>query len=227
MQKYEKALLARFTDLCRHQDTFDVWDTIIDYVLFPYSENYQIDDIEKIICRLHHNDRLDLLEECRRIILNCQEEHPYKDLLGLFHSKHCANKKEGQYFTPVDLSMLLAGLVTSNDCEFGKKVLDPACGSGTLLLAAGRQNPHFLLMGSDRSHLCCKMALCNLLIHGLVGEIAHLDALTNRFCQVYYIGCRENNTGDMELFYIHSFDSNKSLIHLKTKEEWKQIRPQQ
>ena len=55
----------------------------------------------------------------------------YEYLMGMYAAN--AGKKGGQYFTPADVSELLARLGTIGKTRINK-VYDPACGSGSLLL---------------------------------------------------------------------------------------------
>ena len=67
-------------------------------------------------------------------------------------------------------------------CAAGKKVTgqrigDPTCGSGRLLLAYHAHNPGNYLVGEDISRTCCMMTVCNMLVHGCVGEVICHDSL--------------------------------------------------
>ena len=44
-------------------------------------------------------------------------------------------EKSGEFYTPSEVSMLIAKLV---DAEPGNTICDPTCGSGSLLMKAGR-----------------------------------------------------------------------------------------
>ena len=59
----------------------------------------------------------------------------YEYLMGMYAAN--AGKKGGQYFTPADVSELLTRLGTIGKTTINK-VYDPACGSGSLLLKAGK-----------------------------------------------------------------------------------------
>ena len=59
----------------------------------------------------------------------------YEYLMGMYAAN--AGRKGGQYFTPADVSELLARLGTIGKTDVNK-VYDPACGSGSLLLKAER-----------------------------------------------------------------------------------------
>ena len=54
---------------------------------------------------------------------------------------------------------------------------DPTCGSGRLLLAYHARNPGNYLIGEDINRTCCLMTVCNMLIHGCVGEVICHDSL--------------------------------------------------
>jgi type I restriction enzyme M protein len=69
----------------------------------------------------------------------------------------------------------------------GQKVLDPACGSGRMLLAAAKRNRFALFYGADLDNTCCKMALVNMLLNSLTGEIAHMNSLSNEFFTGYKV----------------------------------------
>lgn len=59
----------------------------------------------------------------------------------------------------------------------GQRMGDPTCGSGRLLLAYHARNPENYLIGEDINRTCCLMTVCNMLIHGCVGEVICHDSL--------------------------------------------------
>lgn len=60
----------------------------------------------------------------------------YEYLMNMYASN--AGKSGGEFFTPQEVSELLARIVIG-DCESVNKVYDPACGSGSLLLKFAKQ----------------------------------------------------------------------------------------
>ena len=54
---------------------------------------------------------------------------------------------------------------------------DPTCGSGRLHLANHARNLGNYLVAEDISRTCCLMTVCNMLIHGCVGEVIQHDSL--------------------------------------------------
>ena len=63
----------------------------------------------------------------------------------------------------------------------GKTVEDCACGSGRMLLAAARISRMNSFYGADIDSTCCLMAVINLCLNGMIGKVALMDTLCNRF----------------------------------------------
>ena len=88
----------------------------------------------------------------------------YEYLLERFASD--AGKKAGEFYTPGQVSKLLARLLAPKK---GNTICDPACGSGSLLIKVGLQADQrdFALFGQESNgttHALCKM---NMFLHGM------------------------------------------------------------
>ena len=88
----------------------------------------------------------------------------YEYLLERFASD--AGKKAGEFYTPGQVSTLLAKLLAPKK---GDTICDPACGSGSLLIKVGRQADErdFALFGQESNgttHALCRM---NMFLHGM------------------------------------------------------------
>ncbi len=88
----------------------------------------------------------------------------YEYLLERFASD--AGKKAGEFYTPGQVSTLLARLLAPKK---GDTICDPACGSGSLLIKVGRQadERNFALFGQESNgttHALCRM---NMFLHGM------------------------------------------------------------
>ena len=74
----------------------------------------------------------------------------YEFLMTMYASS--AGKSGGEFFTPQEVSELLAELVAADGHSI-KSVYDPACGSGSLLLkfskTIGRENPALKYYGQE------------------------------------------------------------------------------
>ena len=107
----------------------------------------------------------------------------YEFLMGMYASS--AGKSGGEYYTPQEVSELLAHIATSGK-TFINKVYDPACGSGSLLLKLakilGAENVRDGFFGQDSNITTYNLCRINMFLHD-VGydkfDIAHGDTLTD------------------------------------------------
>lgn len=81
------------------------------------------------------------------------------------HFASDAGKKAGEFFTPNEVSTLLAKLTKSHP---GARICDPTCGSGSLLIKAGREvgGNNFSLYGQELNGSTWALAMMNMLLHG-------------------------------------------------------------
>lgn len=87
----------------------------------------------------------------------------YEYLIANFASD--AGKKAGEFFTPSEVSTLLAKLTKSKS---GARICDPTCGSGSLLIKAGREvgDNNFSLYGQEQNGSTWALAVMNMFLHG-------------------------------------------------------------
>ncbi|MBS1689350.1 MAG: type I restriction-modification system subunit M [Bacteroidetes bacterium] len=114
----------------------------------------------------------------------------YEYLIGQFAAG--SGKKAGEFYTPQQISTILSEIVTldSQDPTNGKKkkldkVLDFACGSGSLLLNVRKQMGAYgigKIYGQENNITTYNLARMNMLLHGVKDtefEIHHGDSLLN------------------------------------------------
>ncbi len=87
----------------------------------------------------------------------------YEFLIANFASD--AGKKAGEFFTPGEVSTLIAKLTKSAP---GSRICDPTCGSGSLLIKAGREvgSDNFSLYGQEANGSTWALAVMNMFLHG-------------------------------------------------------------
>lgn len=87
----------------------------------------------------------------------------YEYLISNFASD--AGKKAGEFYTPSEVSTLLAKLTQSKP---GSRICDPTCGSGSLLIKAGREvgSDNFSLYGQEANGSTWALAVMNMFLHG-------------------------------------------------------------
>lgn len=87
----------------------------------------------------------------------------YEFLISNFASE--AGKKAGEFYTPSEVSTLLAKLTKSKP---GTRICDPTCGSGSLLIKAGREigSDNFSVYGQEANGSTWALAIMNMFLHG-------------------------------------------------------------
>lgn len=83
-----------------------------------------------------------------------------------------------------------------------------------MLLAAAKINRSLHLYGVDLDLTCCKMALLNLLLNSRIGEIAHMNTLSNEFYTGFKV-CTTVVEGHHIPFYVEFKEAEQSYIWLK------------
>jgi len=83
-----------------------------------------------------------------------------------------AGKKAGEFYTPVEVSETLARLVAP---QKGDRICDPACGSGSLLIRAGKQvgSNDFALYGQEMTGSTWALCKMNMFMHEI--DAAHIE----------------------------------------------------
>lgn len=111
---------------------------------------------------LAHLDKIDFkLENTELDVLG----DAYEYLIGKFASG--AGKKAGEFYTPQEVSMVLAKLVTTGKKKL-KSVYDPTCGSGSLLLRVAKEVEEVNnFYGQELNRTTYNLARMNMILHGV------------------------------------------------------------
>ncbi|KUJ63940.1 restriction endonuclease subunit M [Flavobacteriaceae bacterium CRH] len=108
--------------------------------------------LDKIDFKLEHTE-LDVLGDA------------YEYLIGQFASG--AGKKAGEFYTPQEVSKILAKIVTTGK-EKLKSVYDPTCGSGSLLLRVAKEVQDVSnFYGQEMNRTTYNLARMNMILHGV------------------------------------------------------------
>ncbi|MGO6848396.1 type I restriction-modification system subunit M [Rhizobium ruizarguesonis] len=96
----------------------------------------------------------------------------YEFLISKFAAS--AGKKAGEFYTPAEVSALMARLVEPQE---GEDICDPTCGSGSLLLKCAREvrgeanrKAHYALYGQEAIGSTWALAKMNMFLHGEVNH---------------------------------------------------------
>ena len=167
-----------FEKLARTDDASTLWINWLDWVI---DQNLIINHDRQLDFKGNEETYFKLYQEWIKIVSDELEKGDkyYFDYLGVFYEDVIQSKYKagtnGQFFTPQDVSKLMAKCLTQNT---GGMINDCACGSGRLLLDAHADNPTAILIGQDLDPVACKMAVLNFYISGVRGSIIHQNTLT-------------------------------------------------
>lgn len=114
----------------------------------------------KLIAKiLAHLDAIDFqLDQIESDVLG----DAYEYLIGQFASG--AGKKAGEFYTPQQVSRILAKLVTLGKGRI-KNVYDPTCGSGSLLLRVAKESEVGAFYGQELNRTTYNLARMNMILH--------------------------------------------------------------
>jgi type I restriction enzyme M protein len=117
---------------------------------------------ELIVKVLSHLDKIDFqLDNTSLDVLG----DAYEYLIAQFASG--AGKKAGEFYTPQEVSKILAKLVTTGKTKL-KSVYDPTCGSGSLLLRVAREVKEVsTFYGQELNRTTYNLARMNMILHGV------------------------------------------------------------
>lgn len=171
-------------------------DAFCDFIINLFStKSYKPEGFKPDVATPENEDYIALVSLWSSMVAEEMEKGNAFDLFGqlyeqmfLLKSKASAN---GQFFTPDSLCRLMAD-ITDADVEekLSKRgfvmVNDPACGSARTLLAHYMAKTskdhalagHYYYEAADIDLPTCKMAACNMMIHGMQGKVICQDQLS-------------------------------------------------
>lgn len=171
-------------------------DAFCDFIIRLFStDSYKPEGFKPDVAIPENYDYINLVSLWSGMVAEEMEKGNAFDLFGqlyeqmfLLKSKASSN---GQFFTPDSLCRLMADITDANVEEkvshIGPVIVnDPACGSARTLLAhfMDKTREDHALAGmyyyeaADIDLPTCKMAACNMMIHGLQGKVVCQDQLS-------------------------------------------------
>ena len=198
MEKYIKDFVKYLTEVSDNHGIKqeERLDAFCDFIINLFStKSYKPDGFKPDVAIPENYDYLNLVSLWSGMVAEEMEKGNAFDLFGqlyeqmfLLKSKASSN---GQFFTPDSLCRLMAE-ITDADVEERVSnqgfvmVNDPACGSARTLLAHFMRKTHdnhalagnYFYDAADIDLPTCKMAACNMMIHGMQGKVVCQDQLS-------------------------------------------------
>lgn len=176
----------------KHEEQLEAF---CDFIISLFStDSYKQEGFKPDVATPENNDYVTLVSIWCWMVAKEMESGNALDLFGqlyeqmfLLKSKASSN---GQFFTPNSLCRLMADVTDNvNEEKVGKngliRVNDCACGSARTLLAHFMRKTHenpalagrYYYEAADIDLPTCKMAACNMMIHGMRGKVVCQDQL--------------------------------------------------
>ena len=108
--------------------------------------------LDDISCGVEASEEIDILGDA------------YEYMISQFAAG--AGKKAGEFYTPQEVSRILAQIVTIGHARL-RNVYDPTCGSGSLLLRAAHIGKAAEIFGQEKNPTTYNLARMNMLLHGI------------------------------------------------------------
>jgi type I restriction-modification system DNA methylase subunit len=169
-----KQLLKEFERFANGQSLHTAFVDLLDWTLLPFRKFNDAESQNAALEKYQTHPKVKQLVTLVTIIGDLSEG--FNDPIGELYMQAISNGHNGQYFTPTPICDMLATMSVGDNSRPGQTVADCACGSGRMLLAAAKINRHLQLYGADLDNTCCKMALLNMMLNSLTGEITHMNS---------------------------------------------------
>jgi hypothetical protein len=206
-----KQLLKEFERFAYGQSLRTAFTDLLDWTLLPFKKFDSSD--EQLLAFNTFRDHPNVEQLTSMLTLIGYLSEGYADPIGELYVQAISNGHNGQYFTPEPICDMMSIMSVGEQSQNGKTVADCACGSGRMLLAAAKINRHMKFYGADLDITCCKMALLNMLLNSLIGEIAHMNSLSNELYKGFQV-CTALVEGQHIPYYVEFTDAASSYICL-------------
>lgn len=208
--KNDKTFAQYMEQLARRNSISSVFTDFLEISVCALSMGAMEDRYLEIMRRYHKPEAYLLAEAFGALVIEMDNHgEGLKDVFGDFFMEHISHGHNGQFFTPDPVCDLMARM--SGEIHRGDRVLDCACGSGRILMAAARINRFAYFYGADIDRNCCMMALINFCLNAMVGEVAWMNSLSNQFYGAWQIRIHPQHGNP----YIKQITEAESVICLK------------
>lgn len=179
MKQEVRAMLERMYGLFTREfhDPVKSWDYMIDFLA--------ADNCGQLLPQLDH--KFEWLFENSKLVNAIKDVYDHKllksdyyDHLGeMYHERVISAydaKRKGMFLTPVNVADMLSQMTLVSDKQ-EPNVLDPAVGTGRLLMSAYKVSPKARLFGVDIDLRALRIAFTNFAIHNVRAYLLHANSL--------------------------------------------------
>lgn len=185
-----KEFQAHYNKLSLNRSRTDVFRDFLDVCLYYLSAGMLLEDYQRIK-KKYKNDEIGSFLQMLHIVADNSEG--FRDALGDVFMEYVSHGHNGQFFTPMPISDFMSLIIGADSLQPEQTVCDPACGSGRMLLSTAKacsekhDGKRPFCYGSDIDITCVKMAVINMMLNSIPGEIAWMNALSMEHWRSYHI----------------------------------------
>lgn len=154
-----------------HHNTRQVFEDFLEMAVCSLAGGTMEAEYMEIVPRYAEGQKgkraIDAIPEAFGALVNAMEE-TRKDILGDLFQGGITFGEHGQFFTPESICKMMAQMNIDASMT-GKRIFNPACGSGRTLLAASDINRDNEFYGQDIDIRCVRMTAINLALRNLYG----------------------------------------------------------
>jgi len=206
-----KQLHKEFDRFAYGQSLHTTFTELLDWALLPFKKFDSSEDQLSAFETFRNHPKVTQLTTLITLIGDLSED--FSDPIGELYMQAISNGHNGQYFTPEPICDMISIMSVSENSTPGQTACDCACGSGRMLLAAAKINRSLHLYGAELDLTCCKMALLNLLLNSLTGEVAYMNTLSNEFYTGFKVCTMLLDTHHLP-YYVEFTEAEQSNIWL-------------
>ncbi len=156
-----------------HHNTRQVFEDFLTMSVCSLAGGTMEDEYMEIVPRYTEGEKgkraIDFIPQAFGALVEAMEK-TRKDILGDLFQGGVTFGENGQFFTPDHICDVMARM-SMDEGIVGKRIFDPACGSGRTLLAAADIAPKNEFYGQDVDLRCVRMTAINLALRNLYGYV--------------------------------------------------------
>ncbi len=231
-KQYDKqSFIKIFNSIARHKHRYQVFsDFVTMSAIALHNGVFKSETLEseymEIVGKYSKEEANKIAELFANLIVLLEPEP--RDILGsLYMELELGNTNNGQFFTPPELSLLLAQLTYGDELENLEKpfitLCEPACGAGGMVLAFAKTMREHKLNPAEKLWVQCTdvdriaglMCYLQLSLWHIPAEVIIGNTLSMEFREVYYTPAHYLGNWDAKLKLQEQHEAIKSILELE------------
>ena len=175
-----KTFAEHMNDLSQRYGVGTVFSDMLTMVICAFSKQKQEDLYFKTIKPYKKEEVIRFSEAFAALVVEMTGDGSgMVDVLGEYFMEFLSFGRNGQFFTPMNICDAMARM--TNPVAESPRILDPACGSGRMLMSMAKLNRYATFFGADCDANCAKMTVVNMCLNSMYGEVAWMDSISNKW----------------------------------------------